>query len=119
MNFSRILALGASAVALAACANAPKPTAELGAASAAVAHARPDGARYAPTQLLTAQQKLAGARAAMDAEDFDRARRLSLEAVADARLAAAMVEAARARQALAEVQQGNQALRQELERRVP
>ena len=103
---------------LVACANAPKPVGELAAARAAVEHVQPAGARYAPAQLLTAQQKLAAAQAAMDAEDYERARRLAVEAEADAHLVGARTEAERARQALAEIQQGNQALRQELKRSV-
>lgn len=118
MTSTRWLALSAIGLGLTACANAPKPVAELAAARAAVENVQPAGARYAPAQLLTAQQKLAAAQAAMDAENYERARRLAVEAEADAQLVGARTEAARARDALAEIQQGNQALRQELNRSV-
>lgn len=105
--------------ALAACASAPPPIGELGAAKASVERAQGPAARYAPAQLLAAQEKLMRAQAAFDRKDYDIARRLAQQAEADAQLALAAAQSAQARQSLGEVQRGIATLQQELTRTQP
>ena len=83
---------------LAACASEPPPTAELAAVRAAVEHAAPLVAQYAPNELAAAQAKLKRAEGALARGDHVRARRLAEEAEVDARLAWALSENERSRQ---------------------
>jgi hypothetical protein len=66
----------------------------------------------------TARDKLARANKAMSDKDYKLALSLSQEAQADARLAEAKADAARAQKAADAVQADNQALREELARKV-
>ena len=86
------------ALALAACASAPPPATELASARAAIEHAGPIGAHYAPAELAAAQSKLERAEQAMARGDHVLARRLAEEAEVDARFAWAMAENERSRQ---------------------
>lgn len=87
---------------LVGCASAPPPTAEIGAAEAAIAEARRGSATdYAPVELDFAEQKLQAAQAALEQRDNPRARDAAAQAQADAELALAKSRAAQAR---AEVQ---------------
>ena len=66
----------------------PPPTAEVGAADAAIAvAATPDVQRYAAEELAAAHNELAAAKAAMAGQDYDRAAQLAAAAQADAELA--------------------------------
>ena len=85
-------------LALAACASAPPPATELAAARAAIEHAGPIGAHYAPAELAAAQSKLEHAEQAMARGDRVLARRLAEEAEVDARFAWAVAENERSRQ---------------------
>lgn len=59
---------------LAACASTPPPKAEMAVAEAAVVNAsNAGGVQWAPTEMRTAQDKLARAQAAIAAQDHDRA----------------------------------------------
>jgi len=109
----------AAAAALAACASTPPPVGELGAAKATIERAQAPAARYAPAQLLAAQEKLTRAQVAFDRKDYERARRLAEEAEADAQLALAMAQSGQARESLSEVQRGIATLQQELTRTQP
>lgn len=83
------------ALALAACASLPPPVAQLDAADAALVGAREVRAQQlAPEGLRAAEVRLEAARAAMDARDYDEARRLAELAEAEAELATARSRAA-------------------------
>lgn len=114
------LAVGVFAViVLAACASMPPPTSELAVSTAAVAHAAGAGANEAaPNDMSTAREKLARANKAMIDKDYPMALKLSQQAQADARLAESKADAARAQKAADAVQADNQALREELARKV-
>lgn len=101
---------------LAGCATGPvAPTAELGAANAAITDAQRAGAtEHATTALQLAQDKLTRARMAADREDYEAARRLAVEAETDARLALATAQSMQAQRAADEVRQSIATLRQEL-----
>ena len=89
-HFGRILqALAAASVlALASCASAPPPTAEIAAADQAVARASDaDAEQYAPDLLGQARNSLGQAQAAMAARKLAEARALALNATAAADLA--------------------------------
>jgi hypothetical protein len=63
-----------------------------------------------------ARQKFDSAKRAMDAEQYDEARRLAEQAMVDARLAEIRAEAAGAKQAAQELQKAIESLRSEAER---
>jgi hypothetical protein len=87
------------ALALAGCATASRPDAELAAARSAVIQAEPSAWRYAPAELRLAQGKLARAEQAMALEQWPEARRLAEQAEVDARLAASIADNERSRAA--------------------
>ena len=71
-----------------------KPVAEIARADQAVRHAQTtsEADRYAPVELASAQAKLASARRALDTGDYEDARRLAEQALADAQLAESKAE---------------------------
>jgi hypothetical protein len=87
-------------VALAACATTDPPEAEMTAARAMVAQARPAGQTAAPMELAQAEGKLARAEVAMQRGHNGQAKLLAEQAEADARLAWTISENARAQAAL-------------------
>jgi predicted lipid-binding transport protein (Tim44 family) len=99
---SRTLSLfGAGIIAgtVAACGGVPAPVAEMSAAQTAVTGAEEaDAAKYAPSDLDRARDKLIRAQAAMQEEDNEEARRLADEALVDARTAEAKARAEAAQQ---------------------
>jgi hypothetical protein len=114
-----LLSLAAAAVlsTLAACASTPPPTEQLAAARAMVSQAQPLAAREAPTELQTAQAKLARAEDAMQRGDYVNARIFAEQADVDAKYALTLAENARTQRAVAEIQSSLSTLREELERR--
>lgn len=109
------LLLGASV--LVGCSSTPKPEAELALSRQAVQSAvSAGGAEYAPVELKTAQDKLGNADAAMQAEEYAKARRLATEVTVDAKLAETTALAAKAQAALVEAQKGQRALQDEIGR---
>ena len=85
--------------ALAACSGAPAPVAEMSAAQTAVTGAEEaDAAKYAPSDLDRARDKLIRAQAAMQEEENEEARRLADEALVDARAAESKARAEAAQQ---------------------
>ncbi|WP_425260910.1 DUF4398 domain-containing protein [Rubrivivax sp. RP6-9] len=120
-HVSRLLAASALAGAVAllgACASTPPPSSELAVSTAAVAHAAGAGApEGAPAEMRSARDKLARAQAASSSGDHDLARRLALEATAEAQLAEALTEAVRARKAVAELNEADRVLREEMARK--
>ncbi|HTA64205.1 MAG TPA: DUF4398 domain-containing protein [Xanthomonadaceae bacterium] len=100
---------------MAGCASMPPPTAELGAANAAIAVAtNPDSQHYAPDELAAARTELAAAQAAMAKQDYDRARALIEAAQTDADLARAKGRALAAQSQVAIKTQDNANLRHSL-----
>jgi Domain of unknown function (DUF4398) len=84
---------------VAACSSAPAPVAEMSAAQTAVTGAEEaDAAKYAPSDLDRARDKLIRAQAAMQEEENEQARRLAEESLVDARLAEAKARAETAQQ---------------------
>src|SRR5262245_3978018 len=84
---------------LAACSSVPVPTGEMSAAQTAVTAAeQADAAKFAPSDLDRARDKLIRAQAAVQDENNDEARRLAEEALVDARVAEAKARADTAQQ---------------------
>jgi hypothetical protein len=84
---------------VAACGGAPAPVAEMSAAQTAVTGAEEaDAAKYAPSDLDRARDKLIRAQAAMQEEENEEARRLAEEALVDARSAESKARAEAAQQ---------------------
>lgn len=110
------LLAAAVALALAACASTPPPTAQMAVGTAAVERATGPAAADAPVELAAARDKLAGANAAFARKDYVLARQLAEQAEADATLAEAQARSARSDRALAEVREGVRQLRDEMGR---
>ena len=107
--------LAAAALALlGACASTPPPTAEIAVGRASVERASGPAAAEAPVELAAARDKITRANAALAQEDYDLARRLAVEADADASLAEAQARSVRSDRALAEVREGIRMLRVEM-----
>jgi len=88
------------AVSLAACGPTKPPTDVLGVATRNLAAAQAAGAAtYAPLELRSAQDHLAGANTASARQDYDRAAVLAEESAVDSELAAAKARLGKAREA--------------------
>lgn len=109
--------LAAATLMLAGCGSAPKPRTELALTSSALQNAELAGAReHAPIELRQANEKSAAADVAMKKEEYEKAKRLSNEALVDAEYARAKAEAEQSRIALKEAQDNIQLLRTEMKR---
>ncbi len=109
--------LATGAMVFSGCASTPAPTEEVAVSKAALAHAVGfGGADGAPVETRMAREKLDAANAAMADKDYDRARRLALEARADAQLAEARSRATIARKAADALQEDTRILQQEINR---
>ena len=129
MNASRstprravVLASGLAAatlLALGGCASRPPPPdAQMAVAEAAVQHANTSGTSdNAAAELQLAVSKLASARAAVAAKDYDRARQLAEQVEVDAQVAELHAQAARSRKAAQETQDAARVLREEINRK--
>ena len=115
LRLSAVIALAAT---LTACgSNAPRPVSELALADSALKSAETSGAReYAPIELRIARQKKEAADAAMADEEYAQARKLTIQARADADLARAKSDAEKSRLALKEAQDNIEMLRTEATR---
>jgi hypothetical protein len=115
VKLARSLVLAAPAILLLSACAGRKPVAEMARAEQAVRHAETtsEADRYAPTELGSAQAKLARARRAIDAGYYDDARRLAEQALADAQLAESKAESKVARDQAVRTQQDVQALQTE------
>lgn len=101
-------------VGLTACGTTPPPRGELAAADLAVREAdESEAGTHAPAALRRARDELEQARAAMQAEDHVRARRLAEQALVDAQLAQAQTRSAIAQQQLSEMRESIDDLRRE------
>ena len=111
----RVSAVVALAVTLTACGSkAPRPVSELALADSALKNAETSGAReYAPIELRIAREKKEAADAAMADEKYAKARKLTMEAHADADLARAKSDAEKSRLALKEAKDNIEMLRKE------
>ncbi len=102
---------------LSGCASTPEPVAEIATARAAVSAVEDvDVQRLAPVQLDRAKTKLARAEEALDDRNYDEARRLAEESLADARLARAQADALSAQRSASELEQSIEVLRSEIDR---
>ena len=102
---------------ISACSSVPEPVGEIASARAVVRSLSDTEARaLAPVEADRARTKLQRAEAALQEKDFDEARRLAMEAEADAELARAKTNATKANRAAAELEQSIRVLRSEIER---
>ena len=110
--------LGATLLALMACASTPPPVEELAVANAALAQAVAAGSvEMAPAEMAMAREKMTRANLAMTTKDHDTARALAQQATLDAQLAAAKTESMKARKSVQAVQEAERALREEMARK--
>jgi hypothetical protein len=99
------------------CGSVQPPTGTLSQAQLAIREAdQSKASQHAPLELRKAREKLADAEKAMRSEEYVKARRLSEQALVDARLAEVKAESEIARQNAAELQKTIKSLRAELER---
>lgn len=100
------------------CASSPMPPSEsLQAAEQAIKTAEEARvADYASLELSQARDKLAAAKAAVQQEDMDRAKRLAEEALVDAQLATAKTGEIKAKKVNVDMQESTKSLKQEMYR---
>ncbi|MDT8997752.1 DUF4398 domain-containing protein [Paucibacter sp. APW11] len=109
-----------AAALLAGCASAPLPSSQLAVAEAAVQSANTRStSESAGVELQIALNKLAAARTAVTAQDYDSARRYAEQAQLDALLAERRAQAVRNRRAAQETQDAARALSEEIQRKTP
>lgn len=105
------------AISFSGCSAGRPPTAMMSKAELAVQHAEQSKApEYASQELSTARQKYDSARRAMNAEHYEKARRLAEEALVDAQLAESRATAENAQQTVKDLQKAIESLRAEAER---
>lgn len=116
----RVPLIWSAAVALAGCAGATPPVDAVSTAEMAVNRAiDARAAQHAPLQLRLAQEKLERAKASLNEEDYEAARRQAEQAGADARLAEAKARSQSASQHGEEVEQTIEILERESDRNTP
>jgi len=114
----RIVVIAAAAIFMVGCASVPAPTEQMAASRAEVNNASSAGGNeFAPLQMKSAIEKMAGAEQAMADKKYDQARHLAEQAQVDAQLAEAMARSAKAQKAADAVQEDSRVLRQEIERK--
>lgn len=117
-QMSRVGFLVAVALFLAGCASTPAPVEQMAVSRNAVIAANSAGANeFAPLQLKSAMDKMAGAEHAMTEKDYAQARQLAEQAQVDAQLAEAKARSAKAQQAADALKEGSRVLRQEIDRK--
>lgn len=117
LNFVKTTALVLAATQFAACSSGPPPKQELTLTQASIRSAEAAGAvSHAPKALRTAQQKVEAAEALMSKKKYDKAKRLLVQAMADAELAEATAEAEKSKAAYEELQQSITLMKQEIAR---
>lgn len=124
MTMKNRTALGTAAGLLAAvfllsCASTgPPPVDTISNAEMVIRRARQNEAdKYAPLQIKLAEEKLEKAKAAMDEEAYDKARRIAEEALADAQVAEATAKAKKQKKIADEMEESVDTLRQEIDRK--
>lgn len=117
-TLTRTLLLAVPLAALCACASNPdRPFQDLARAEASIRQAEQAGAQeFGATELDSARDKLAKARAAADSENNIAASRYAKEAAVDAELASAMTRNSKAELAVEELNRSIETLRQEISR---
>jgi hypothetical protein len=114
------LPLACAAIFVAGCSSVPEPVAELASARTAVRSVQDTDARsMAPVLLDRAKTKLDRAEAAMANKQYDEARRLAEESLADAQLARAKSDAMLAQRNADELEASIKVLRSEIDRARP
>ena len=99
------------------CAAKVAPVENISSAEMAIKEAESSNAGVnAPLELKLATEKLSQAKAAMQKEEFEEARRLADEALLDAKLAEGKSRSEKAKKATQELRDSIQTLRQEIER---
>lgn len=107
-----------AAIIMAGCASTPAPTEQMAVSRVEVSNASSAGGNeYAPLQLKSAMEKMAGAERAMAEKNYDLARRLAEQAQVDAQLAGATARSAKAQKAADALQEDSRVLRQEIDRK--
>lgn len=102
------------------CSSAKPPLDTLATADAALSRAiDTKAAELAPLELHLAREELDSAKRAMDAEEYNKARRLAEKALVDAKLAETKARSESARGAAREAQSTIDALRREAEQKAP
>lgn len=108
----------AGLVALGGCASTPAPNEQLAVAEAAVQRANTTStSESSAVELKVATNKLASAREAMAAKDYELATRLAEQAEVDAQVAEMRAQAARSRQAAQQAMDASRVLREEINRK--
>ncbi len=116
-RYLNILSVITGAVLIAACASTSPPTQQLTETRMVIEQAEQLGAEeFAPLEIRDAKIKLQQARDAIDAEDYDKAKRLLEHARVDAELAEVKARSAKSQQAAAELRESIRVLKEELER---
>jgi hypothetical protein len=120
-RYGLVLSVVLSGLVLGGCGPSMKPpTSEVSSAELAVLEAENSKApQYAALDLRVAKEKLAGAKQAMAAEDYEIARRLAEEALVNAQLAQNKASSETARRTAEEMRKSIEVLREELERAHP
>ncbi len=105
---------------LSGCSSIEPPTGVLAQAEMALQQAsRSKAPEYAPLEIYTAREQLAGAQKALAAEEYTLARRLAERALVRAQLAEAKAEAENSQRNTAELRKSIESLREEIMRRSP
>lgn len=108
---------GSLTMLISGCASKPPPKEEMAVANAAIQRANTSStSENAGAQLQVATGKLASARQAMAAKDFERARQLAEQAQVDAQVAELHAQSALSRQAAKESQDAARVLTEEINR---
>lgn len=109
--------LAAAVIGTGGCSSMQPPTGTVSQAQLAIREAdQSKASQYAPLELRKAREKLNDAEKAMRSEEYLKARRLSEQALVDARLAAVKADSEIARENAAELQKTIKTLRAEAER---
>ena len=112
------MALAAGMAVLGGCASTPAPVEQLAVAEAALQRANTTStSESSAVELKVATNKLAAARQAMAAKDYELAGRLAEQATVDAQVAELRSQSARSRQAAQESKDASRALSEEINRK--
>lgn len=111
-------AIVAAAIFMAGCASPVPPLEQMAVSRAAVGSANnAEDSEFAPLQLKSAMEKMAGAERAMTDKNYVLARQLAEQAQVDAQLATATARSAKAQKAADAIQEDSRVLRTEIDRK--
>jgi hypothetical protein len=111
-------AIVAAAIFMAGCASPVPPLEQMAVSRAAVGSANnAEDNEFAPLQLKSAMEKMAGAERAMTDKNYVLARQLAEQAQVDAQLATATARSAKAQKAADAIQEDSRVLRTEIDRK--